>query len=226
MNPLNLQDILNAVRNYSGPKNGQFSQDVYALAVNNFKREGYFVEFGALNGVQDSNTYVLEKNYGWTGLLCEPGKGFQETLKNSRNCSIDYRAVYSKSNETLMFKEMRDYTGLSGLEDYNYEDMHAELRRHGAGSTYPVTSVTLNDLLSEHNAPAIIDYMSIDTEGSEPVILDTFDFSKHQIRFLTIEHNHNTINKYRVRERLLANGYVIVFEELSGIDDYFMFTGL
>lgn len=214
--------VFSRIQSYTGPKNGQFSQDVYALAVNNFKRDGYFVEFGALNGIQDSNTYVLEKDYGWTGILCEPGKGFQQVLRASRKCAIDYRAVYDKTGETLIFKEMHHYTGLSGLENHNYDDMHRDVRRNGKNSVYEVESVTLNDLLKDYNAPYVIDYMSIDTEGSEPVILDAFDFKKHIIRFMTVEHNHNEKNKQQVRDRLLSNGYLLVYEDKSGIDDYFV----
>ena len=87
-------------------------------------------------------------------------------------------------------------------------------------------SVSLNDLLYQHAAPGIIDYMSVDTEGSEPVILEAFDFSKHIIRFMTVEHNHNQANKQRVREVMIKNGYQLIFEDLSGIDDYFVHSAL
>lgn len=50
----------------------QASQDVFALVANGFKRGGYFVEFGATNGKSISNTYVLEKEFGWTGIVAEP----------------------------------------------------------------------------------------------------------------------------------------------------------
>ena len=45
----------------------QFGQDLFALLSLNFKRGGYFVEFGATNGIEKSNTYLLEKELGWAG---------------------------------------------------------------------------------------------------------------------------------------------------------------
>ena len=51
---------------------GQLKQDIMALIFNDFKRSGYFVEFGAAGGISLSNTYLLEKELGWTGILSEP----------------------------------------------------------------------------------------------------------------------------------------------------------
>ncbi len=59
----------------------QLGQDIFALAANKFKRGGYFVEFGATNGIDLSNTYALEKEYGWKGILSEPATVWHEDLK-------------------------------------------------------------------------------------------------------------------------------------------------
>jgi hypothetical protein len=40
-------------------------QDLFVLEQLNFKRGGFFVEFGATNGIDISNTYLLEKEFGW-----------------------------------------------------------------------------------------------------------------------------------------------------------------
>src|SRR5262245_11288155 len=42
----------------------QYWQDLFVLSQLNFKRNGYFVEFGATNGVSLSNSYLLERQYG------------------------------------------------------------------------------------------------------------------------------------------------------------------
>src|SRR5450631_2035857 len=43
----------------------QLRQDLFVLTMLDFKRNGYFVEFGATNGSDLSNTYLLEKSFGW-----------------------------------------------------------------------------------------------------------------------------------------------------------------
>ena len=52
----------------------QLGQDVFALSVLNFKRNGFFVEFGATNGIDYSNSLVIEKIFGWKGIFLSQQK--------------------------------------------------------------------------------------------------------------------------------------------------------
>ena len=77
------------------------------------------------------------------------------------------------------------------------------------------------DLLDVNNAPKNIEYLSIDTEGSELEILSAFDFSKYHIKVITVEHNFT--NKRKSIYRLLSdNGFTRVFEEFSKYDDWYI----
>ncbi|MEL6721375.1 MAG: hypothetical protein AAFP82_21930 [Bacteroidota bacterium] len=62
----------------------QLKQDLFVLSQLNFKKEGYFVEFGATDGVQLSNTYLLEKSFAWKGILAEPARCWQEQLQQNK----------------------------------------------------------------------------------------------------------------------------------------------
>lgn len=75
------------------------------LNESEFKRHGLFVEFGATNGLDLSNTWLLEKQFGWTGILAEPATVWHEDLKRNRTGSIDERCVWSRSGEALQFSE-------------------------------------------------------------------------------------------------------------------------
>ena len=72
------------------------------------------------------------------------------------------------------------------------EDFEAEkerIRKRINNDTIEVTSITLNSLLERHKAPTEIDYVSLDTEGSELRILSAFDFSRWNVRIWSVEHN-------------------------------------
>jgi FkbM family methyltransferase len=197
----------------------QIRQDLMVLSKLNFKESGFFVEFGATNGISLSNTNLLEKEFGWRGILAEPAKSWRRELQVNRPKSkIDFRCVYSVSNQKLMFKET-NVKELSTLEIFMNNDMHTSNRE--LGKTYLVETVSLTDLLIENNAPRQIDYLSIDTEGSEYEILKNFDFQSFHIKIITCEHN-NTANKKLINQLLTSRGYIQIYDEISKIDDWYI----
>ena len=80
-------------------------------------------------------------------------------------------------------------------------------------------SITLNDLLHLHDAPKEIDYISIDTEGSEVDILDNFNFNEYDIKYFTVESN-NEENRNKVIDIMSKNKYNIL-EDLESKEDRF-----
>ena len=212
------QDSENVKRllQYAGRARGQLCQDLFVLAQMGFKRNGYFVEFGAASGIEHSNTYLLEVDFGWNGILAEPGKQWHTQLKEARRCAIHTDCVWSLSGETLSFNEVGE---LSTLSDYISSDHHFEARKDA--KTYDVLTVSLLDLLQIHDAPAEIDYMSIDTEGTEYEILNAFDFSQYRIKIITCEHNF-TPSREKIYDMLTLAGYQRVFEDISWFDDWYI----
>jgi FkbM family methyltransferase len=196
----------------------QLGQDVLALAQLGIKKPGFFVEFGATNGLDLSNTYLLEKNFGWKGILCEPAKEWHEELRLNRSCAIDTRCVYSSTGQKIQFSET-SIGELSTISSYMNSDANRLIRKKAAA--YEVETVTLGDLLSSHNAPSYIDFLSIDTEGSEYEILSAFDFSRHSFGLICVEHNF-TNNREKIRELLTANSYSQVLHEYSAFDDWYV----
>lgn len=197
----------------------QLFQDLFVVFLLKGKRNGFFVEFGATNGRDLSNTAVLERDFQWKGILAEPAKGWHAALKHNRTAAIDTRCVWSQSGVTMDFKETKlaEYSTLSSLAD---GDVHSEQRVEG--QHYPVVTVSLNDLLKEHNAPGEIDYLSIDTEGSEFEILRSFDFATYKPKIITVEHNFRAPDRQNIADLLTSKGFVRMFEELSQFDDWYV----
>jgi FkbM family methyltransferase len=201
--------------------NSQISQDVFVLLETIARgkvNSGFFVEFGAADGITLSNTLLLEKKFGWNGILAEPAVTWHQRLLNNRECKVDFRCVHSISGVKLSFEETTDAL-FSTQNSYLSTDLHHELRREG--TSYSVESVSLNDLLSHHNSPINIDYMSIDTEGSELEILSNFDFSKYRIRVITVEHNFGE-NRSEINGLLLSKGYKQIHKYVSLFDDWYI----
>lgn len=195
----------------------QLRQDIMVLSNLNFKRGGFFVEFGATNGVELSNTYLLEKKYGWKGILAEPAQVWHSDLIKNRECHIETDCVWSASNCTLTFNQVAE-PEISTISQYNDLDEHAEKRKDGL--SYQVNTISLNDLLSKYNAPKEIDFLSIDTEGSEYEILKSFSFSAYNIKIICCEHNFTPMRE-EIFKLLSENNYIRRYENCSLIDDWY-----
>jgi FkbM family methyltransferase len=196
----------------------QLGQDLFVLSCLDFKKNGFFVEFGAADGVEFSNTYLLEKEFGWSGILAEPAKRWHPELRKNRNSLIETDCVWGNSNSTLTFNEAPSGV-LSTIDSFSSSDFHHKARIHG--TRYSVKTISLQDLLDKHNAPPQIDYLSIDTEGSEYEILKNFNFDKYQFKVITCEHNYEPARE-KIHELLTGKGYVRKFDNLSQFDDWFV----
>ncbi len=192
----------------------QLRQDIFALVQVGSKKDGFFLEFGATDGVSLNNTWLMEKNFGWTGILAEPARRWHVDLHANRACTIEERCVWRASGETLQFTEAPrgENSAISSFVKPSYK-----LR----GTSYDVQTISLNDLLCEHGAPDVIDYASIDTEGSEYDILSTFDFDRWSFRVMTVEHNYAP-QRDDIHALLTSKGYTRVLEPISRFDDWYL----
>jgi FkbM family methyltransferase len=196
----------------------QFRQDIFALSESRYKRQGYFVEFGATNGVELSNSHLLEREFGWRGILAEPARIWHDELRRNRNCDIETRCVWSRTGERVVFNQA-DYAELSTVARFSACDQYEAARKYGR--SYTVETISLLDMLQKYGAPSSIDYLSMDTEGSEFEILSNFDFNKYQFGAITCEHNYAPVRQ-SIRRLLESHGYVRKFEDISQVDDWYV----
>ena len=204
---------------YLSQSKAQGWQDLFVLSAVGFERGGYFVEFGATDGVTLSNTHLLETQFGWTGLLAEPAQVWREALHANRKAAIETRCVWTKSGEVLTFNETQtaEISTIAAFGDDEFRQWRKDGRR------YDVETISLNDLLDAHGAPSVIDYLSVDTEGSEFEILNAVDFDRYRFRVITCEHNYTPVRE-KVHALLSGHGYRRVLEHISRWDDWYVLS--
>jgi FkbM family methyltransferase len=195
--------------------NSQLEQDLLVVTLTNGAR-GYFVEFGATDGISGSNTYLLEKSYGWEGICAEPARIYHQLLRKNRNCDLDFRCISNISNKFEPFSESGYLSTIS-----RFELTDQKFPNRPISDRYLVETVTLNELLKEHNAPQKIDFISIDTEGSELEILQAFSFDDYDVLIFCIEHNYSQ-NEAKIDNLLSIHGYQRIFRELSKFDGWYV----
>ena len=205
-NTINKDKIIN-IAHLSEAEN---SQDLMVIDQLNFKKKGFFVEFGAGDGQKFSNTYLLEKHFSWDGIIAEPCKYFHKKISENRNCIIDFRAITNITGQNVDFIE-------SGNKHYskiknNFYDK----------KSYTVKTTSLMDLLKYHNCPKKFDYLSIDAEGKEEEIINSLDFNKYKPRIISIEHNYKNKKKKSIFDILKRNGYVNIYDDISDQDGWYV----
>jgi len=196
----------------------QLLQDLLVAYLFKHRGRGYFCEFGAADGKTLSNTFMLEHQLEWRGIVCEPSLKWHDALRSNRKCIIDSDCVFSESGLDLIFRETKDGM-LSTIANYAESDIHAELRQ--VGEEYVVKSISLSDLLKKHNAPRKIDFLSVDTEGSEWDILKNFPFTEYAFGAIFVEHNFGE-NRSKVQALMKQAGYVQILTNYSRWDDWFI----
>jgi FkbM family methyltransferase len=193
----------------------QIKQDLFVLNHLSGKTNGYFVEFGASDGKTLSNTWLLEKRFGWQGLLAEPSRHCHDSLRSNRSCRVDTRCVWKTTGDLIPFHETQDHFLSSPGKTAS-----------PVISTYDVDSVTLSDLLDYHSSPPHIDYLSVDTEGSELDIMQRFNedkgFNRYRFNCITIEHNFNLPKRQAILSLLTKHGYLNVHSKISDFDDWYV----
>jgi FkbM family methyltransferase len=196
----------------------QLSQDLFALYFSKIKKDGIYIEIGSCDGIRFSNSLKLEQ-LGWNGIICEPSPYWHKRMKD-RKCVISKKAVFSKSGLKLKFEDVEKNPELSGLSINFEKDSNSELRKNT--SIKEVETITLNDLIEDNLPNKNIDYISIDTEGSEFEIIKNFNFNRHKVEIFTIEHNFIEKKRNDIFKLLTTNNYIRIFQNLSKWDDWYI----
>ena len=161
------------------------------------KKNLFFVDIGANDGVTWSNSLELERKLNWQGIAIEPHPTMFKQLISNRQCKALNIAISNEENELDFFSIEGSWEAnmLSGLLN-SYSEKHKDRvmeeykRYNGTASVIKVKTHRLQNILDENNVSKI-DYLSIDTEGSEIPILESIDFTKTNITLISAEVNYD-----------------------------------
>jgi FkbM family methyltransferase len=149
---------------------------------------GFFVEAGANDGVNFSNTYYLERARGWTGVLVEGIPDLYRACVRHRPRSHVVNCALVPPEEEGSLVTMH-YSNLQSIVSgaLPYEHVEEGLRSQGE-RTYEVKvpGRTLTSVLDEARPPRF-DLLVLDVEGYEPQVLRGLDLDRHAPRFALIE---------------------------------------
>jgi FkbM family methyltransferase len=166
----------------------------FATHFFNGKENGFFLDVGANDGITCNNSLSFELNYNWDGICIEPHPVAFSKLIKERKCKCLNFALSDKSGEFDFLRIEGSAEMLSGLVD-KFDSRHLERINSEVKNYNDKTSInkieckTITQILNESNKN-IIDYLSIDTEGSEIQIINGIDLEKIDITLISMEVNY------------------------------------
>eukprot|EP00980_Cylindrotheca_fusiformis_P008935 scaffold1909_cov130-Cylindrotheca_fusiformis.AAC.2 len=165
----------------------QARQDEAVMSLLGGKRNGYFVDLAANDATTLSNTYALEKYFGWKGLCVEPNPDYFYNLSHYReNCDLVAAVVGRARMEQVFFYEAGDHSGILGFDN-------PERFKERSKQEY---TVTLLEIFERFNVPKEIDYLSLDVEGAEDFILSAFPLENYEVKLMTIERPNKELQTF------------------------------
>jgi FkbM family methyltransferase len=195
--PVRFKTFLKKFRKFNSINN----LDKKLLKYLNFK-DGFYIECGANDGVNQSNTWYFEKSLNWRGILIEPNKQIFEELKKNRSSKNIFEnvALVSESFNKKVY-----------LTNDNLESKIAGNLNNG---NIEVFTSTLNNILKK-NEIYKINLFSLDVEGYEENVLNGIDLKIFDIDYILIETNNfekiNSVlkyNNYNFLEKLSFHDYL------------------
>eukprot|EP00013_Stygamoeba_regulata_P029186 CAMPEP_0177660820 /NCGR_PEP_ID=MMETSP0447-20121125/18281_1 /TAXON_ID=0 /ORGANISM="Stygamoeba regulata, Strain BSH-02190019" /LENGTH=544 /DNA_ID=CAMNT_0019165985 /DNA_START=96 /DNA_END=1731 /DNA_ORIENTATION=+ len=154
---------------------------IYQRFFSQREKPGVFIEFGARDGVRHSTSFFYARNLGWKGILLDPDLLQNKELLNNRPDSICINGAVCDHGTQTDFT-MMVWSGWSGLR----QDMHSERKSSWVVGEIPINCYGLDELLDEAGV-AHVNFMVVDTEGSELSALKTFPWERVQVDLVTVE---------------------------------------
>jgi FkbM family methyltransferase len=166
-----------------GKKAGSEDDEDFILYDNIYKNQtqrGFYLEIGAFDGIQSSNTLFFEEClFNWTGLLVEPSvKMYQHLIQNRPQNFLKNAAPSCQEKQMIQFV------------DHGYTGMSTDLENGPGHLLANVSCYPLQDIFDEFKITKI-DFFSLDVEGREISVLETINFEKTKIDLFLIEVQRN-----------------------------------
>lgn len=176
----------------------QAGQDLWVYGeCFNRKKGGTFVDVGAHDGVSISNSVMLERVFGWTGVCVEANPSIFDSLRKNRTC-LCVNACVDSVEHWVDFAQ----NGFCGQIVGTSSDLSP---KEQSPSVARMKTTTLISILEKSGLPSVIDYLSVDVEGAEMGVLGAFPFDKYRFNVMSIERPGSELHKI-----LKATGYVRV----------------
>jgi len=198
----------------------QYGQDQVALELLREPQKGVFLDIVANDGLTISNSLLFEEK-GWQGICIEPHPAIFNELQNNRKCHCVNACIADKDGWVDFLAVEGPSHMLSGIfsfmDPYHLERIEKEIAENGGcKKLIKVEALTPATLLKRYSITDI-DFLSIDTEGCELPILQTFNFDENPASVISVENGSRSASLFKF---LSSRGYSL--HQCIGCDEVYI----
>ena len=204
------------------------------------KKDIFFIQIGANDGIRNDPLLSLRNKYSWKGILIEPQKSafrkLQHNFEGNRNLVLVNAAISNKSGVQQLYRlSFSEEEWATARSSFKRETLKRSIDAgivdklaiaHGIEvpsskesyiTSEPVQSLTFDDLVKTYNVDHV-DFLLIDTEGFDYEILKLIDLRRYKPLIVFYEYKHLSLEDYRSSVQLMRScGYKLYRKEDSDI---------
>ena len=154
----------------------EFGEDIFINRIFQNKKKGFYIDIGAYHPFKGSLTKKLYDK-GWRGINIDISKISIDLFNISRPKDLNINCAIGAINSDIFYYENSPINQQNSL-----------IKKNDRQKKIQIKSFKLNEVLSNNNIRNV-DYINIDTEGTEMDILKSINFSEINPILLTIEDN-------------------------------------
>ena len=148
--------------------------------------KGFYVDVGAHHPYRFSNTNYFYKK-GWRGINIEPSPEAMKWFKWFRSKDVNLNIGISESPQELRYYCFNE-PALNGFSKEVSERRDGLNAKYHLLKTIPVPTLPLSDVLDKHLPPGKkIDFLSVDAEGFDLIVLKSNNWEKYRPSFVLVE---------------------------------------
>ena len=174
--------MLDAQEGWATISLSQLAEDTYIFRHFRNKTNGFYVDAGAFHPKKYSNTYLLRKYRGWSGINIDANP---ETIEKFEKWSPATANVHAALDEHPSEVEFVVYSGAA----HSTMDEARKLKNEDleVSRTLRMTTRTLSSIVDEHADGREIDFLSVDVEGRDLPVLRSFDWTGRRPSLVCVE---------------------------------------
>ncbi|WP_287061800.1 FkbM family methyltransferase [Algoriphagus sp.] len=183
------------------------------------KKKGFYIDIGAYHPKKSSNTYFFYKK-GWRGINIDAMPGSMKLFNRLRKKDINLEIPLGTKGETVKYYEFAD-KALNGFESSKLQEKNSSKSQNRLSKIHQLQSDSLNSILEQYLPEnQKIDFLSIDVEGQEFRILESFDFEKYKPNLILTEiwnYSMESQSNGKVDSLLKQKGYRPIAKTLNTV---------